>query len=82
MSSPKNCTSNFWLQTLILSKKVSGQKDKILNECHISGIKVRPLWDLISSFKMYKNCPRMDLKNSKEAYDTLINLPSSSFIIK
>ena len=31
---------------------------------------------------MYKNCPKMNLDNSKKAYSSIINLPSSSSIIK
>ena len=82
MPSPKHCKSNFWLQTMILSGKTKKFKNKIINECHLSGIKVRPLWDLISTLKMYKNCPKMNLDNSKKAYESIINLPSSSSIIK
>lgn len=82
MDTPKNCKSNFWLQTMILSDKTKKLKNKIIHECHSSGIKVRPLWDLISTLNMYKNCPKMNLDNSKKAYENLINLPSSSSIIK
>jgi perosamine synthetase len=82
MSSPKNCKSNYWLQTLVLCDEEKKLKNQIIKDCHSSGIKVRPLWDLISTFKMYKNCPKMNLDNSKKAYDTIINLPSSSFIVK
>ena len=82
MSPPKYSKSNFWLQTMILSDKTKKLKNKIIHECHSSGIKVRPLWDLISTLNMYKNCPKMNLDNSKKAYENLINLPSSSSIIK
>lgn len=82
LGSPKNCQSNFWLQTIVLSKKAANLKTKIIKDCHSSGLKVRPLWDLISSFKMYKKCPKMNLKNSKLAYSRIINLPSSSTILK
>ena len=82
MPSPKNCLSNFWLQTIFLSEKDKKQKNIIIKDCFNIGIKVRPLWDLISSFKMYKNCPKMNLISSKNAYERIINLPSSSFLIK
>ncbi len=82
MPPPKHSKSNFWLQTMILSDKKKKLKNKIINECHSSGIKVRPLWDLISTLNMYKNCPKMNLDNSKKAYESVINLPSSSSIIK
>lgn len=82
MDTPKNCKSNFWLQTMILSNITKKFKTKIISECHKQGIKVRPLWDIIPTLKMYKNCPKMNLDNSKNAYNSIINLPSSSSIIK
>jgi perosamine synthetase len=82
MTSSKYCKSNYWLQTMILSKKTQKFKSKIISDCHKSGIKVRPLWDIIPTLKMYKNCPKMNLDNSKDVYYSVINLPSSSSIIK
>lgn len=82
MGAPKYCKSNFWLQTMILSKETKKFKNKIIKECHDANIKVRPLWELISSLNMYKNCPKMNLENSFKAYESIINLPSSSSIIK
>lgn len=82
MPSPKYCKSNYWLQTLILSEKTKKHKSKIIKDCHNVGIKARPLWNLISTFKMYKKCPKMKLINSKKAYEKIINVPSSSFLIK
>ena len=82
MDSPKDCDSNFWLQTMILSNKTKKLKTKLIIDCHKLGIKVRPLWDIIPTLKMYKRCPKMNLDNSKKAYSSIINLPSSSSIIE
>ncbi len=82
VNSPKNCSSNFWLQTIRLSNDAKKFKTKIIKECQLAGLKVRPLWDILPKLRMYKNCPSMNLDNSKKAYDTVINIPSSSSIIK
>ena len=82
VKSPKNCKSNYWLQTLYLKNGSDKLKNEIIKKCHKNKIYVRPLWDLLPSLKMYRNCPKMKLENSKIAYYSAINLPSSSNIIK
>ena len=82
VKSPKNCKSNYWLQTLYLKNGSDKLKNETIKECHKNKIYVRPLWDLLPSLKMYRNCPKMKLENSKIAYYSAINLPSSSNIIK
>jgi perosamine synthetase len=67
---------------MILSNKTQKLKTKLIIDCHKLGIKVRPLWDIIPTLKMYKKCPKMNLDNSKKAYSSIINLPSSSSIIE
>ena len=82
MEQPKYCESNYWLQTIILSNKFKKFKNGIISNCHKNGIRARPLWDLISSYKMYKNNPKMKLDNSQNLYERVINLPSSSNLLK
>jgi perosamine synthetase len=52
---PKNAKSNYWLQTLILDKKNSKFKNKILKEFHKKKVFSRPTWQLISDLKPYRN---------------------------
>jgi len=80
MKEPKNSKSNYWLQALILDRKYSKFKNKIIDKCNKSGIKARPIWDLLSELKMFKKCPKMNLKISKALFKKTINLPSSSFL--
>jgi perosamine synthetase len=37
----------------------------------------RPIWRLLSSLDMYKNCQTDNLKNSKWLEDRVVNIPSS-----
>ncbi len=74
--------SNYWLQTIILKKDKLDYKDTILKKSSMLGIGARPVWKLISSLKMYKKCPRANLSVAKYLEKALINLPSSTFLVK
>ena len=79
---PKNAKSNYWLQTLILNKKYSYLKNKILKETNKNYIFTRPAWKLISESIPYKKNQKMLLPVAKEIYNRVINLPSSKKIIR
>ena len=67
---PKNCSSNYWLQTLVL------------NESNKIGIGTRPVWQLISSLNPYIKCPKSATPNAEILEKSIINIPSSVFLIK
>ena len=77
---PKNCKSNYWLQTIKIENHSIDIRDKILKKSHASGYFTRPAWNLISSLKPFLYFPRMDLSGSEILYKSLINLPSSSHL--
>lgn len=68
--------SNYWLQTLLLNGNLSSKRDVLIKEFIKKKIEVRAAWDLLSETKMYKKCPKMDLKNSKKLISRIINIPS------
>ncbi len=78
---PKNAYSNYWLQTLILDKKKSILKNKILKASHKKLIFTRPIWKLIPDLKPYKKSQKMNLSGAKEIYNRAINIPSSQSLI-
>ena len=78
---PKNAKSNYWLQTLILDKKNSKFKNRILKEFHKKKIFSRPTWQLISDLKPYRNNQKMDLSIARDIYKRSINIPSSQKLI-
>ena len=80
MKEPKNCKSNYWLQTLILNKDSLSSRNKILNFLNNKGFKVRPVWDLLNKNKPYSKCQKMDLSVAQGLEKKLINLPSSSIL--
>ena len=79
---PKNCKSNYWLQTIIIDKNFSKFTDKIIKNLISKKIFVRAGWDLASNLKPYKNCPKMNLSIARKIQKRIINIPSSSFLIQ
>jgi len=74
---PKNCKSNYWLQTFILNKSSKILRDAILNKTNSIGIPTRTAWQLLHNVDYLKDCPRMKLNVSKNIFNKIINLPSS-----
>ena len=78
---PDGCTSNYWLQTLVLEHQLSGWRDKLLTATNEMGIATRPVWQLIHKLTPYGNCPCMDLSDAEMLSQCVINIPSSSNLV-
>ena len=74
---PDFARSNYWLNTLILDSGHSDRRDALIELTHSSAIMTRPAWTLMHRLPMYKDCPRMDLKEAEGLGERIINLPSS-----
>ena len=81
-SEPKDCRSNYWLQTLVLDDFSSEQKSAILTATNDTGLLPRPAWKLIHNLEPYQKCPKMELPVAESLEKRLINLPSSFQTIK
>lgn len=66
--------SNFWIYAIRVSK---GDKRPLMDFLMAKGIQVRPLWKLIHTLPMYRDCQADNIGNAIEAYETCISLPSS-----
>ena len=80
-SEPKNCQSNYWLQTLILDVEEIEVRNEILKCTNEVGIMTRPAWSLISEFDHFKDSPRMDLASSRSIANRIVNIPSSPGLV-
>jgi len=78
VTEPRGCTSNYWLQTLLLDETAADQRDAILATTNAAGLMTRPVWSLMHSLPAYQACPRMDLPVAKSLERRLVNLPSSA----
>lgn len=80
LSEPLNCSSNYWLQTIILDEANLALRDEILAILNDAGLMSRPAWVGIHKLKPFKDCPRMDMEITESLEKRIINLPSSSFL--
>lgn len=72
---PKNCTSNFWLNGIIVEDKIV--RNNVLKYANNLGVQARPIWRLMNKLPMYRHCHAGNLANSEWLADRVINLPSS-----
>ena len=75
VSEPQDCDSNYWLNAIICESKK--QRDHILETTNKLGVMTRPIWSLMHTSKMYRNCLSGDLSNSDWLAHRIVNLPSS-----
>lgn len=74
---PEFAKSNYWLNAILLDEDVANERDHVLEALNDAGIGSRPIWDLMYTMPMFKDCPRMDCKVAEKIGRRLINLPSS-----
>ena len=75
---PAGCTSNYWLQTILLDDAVTGERDAILDLTNRHGYGTRPAWTPMHSLVPYRNCPRAPLPVVESLAARIINIPSSA----
>ena len=75
---PQDCSSNYWLQTLLLDEADIEQRDAILETTNDSGFMTRPAWTLLHRLAPYVDCPRAPLPMAQTLETRIINLPSSA----
>ena len=81
MKEPKDCYSNYWLQTVILKKNVCSELVKILEITNNNNIQTRPSWTPLHKLKMYKKNPKSDLSITNSLSQRILNIPSSSSLL-
>ena len=77
---PEGARSNYWLNTLVLDREFSGERDRLLAALHAGGIRARPIWTPMHQLPMYRECPRARLPVAEDMHARCINLPSSPFL--
>ncbi len=73
---PLGSESNYWLNVVVLQNRK--EQEAFLKETNENGIMTRPVWNLLHSLPMNKDCESDDLSNSIELRDRLVNIPSSA----
>ena len=77
LDQPKNCESNFWLNTIILRKTSMNTRNNIIRLLNKNGIQARPCWKLLHRLKHFSNYPKMNLSAAIKLEKKIINIPSS-----
>ncbi len=77
----KECKSNYWLNTIVINNNIK-IKDNLINLSLKNKFYVRPLWKPINELEPFKKFPKMNLDNTIDAYNRIISLPSSVFLMK
>lgn len=81
VAEPDGCTSNYWLQALLLDVDAAPQRDAILGATNDAGLMTRPVWTLMSSLAPYSGAPRAALPVAESLERRLINIPSSAGLV-
>jgi aminotransferase in exopolysaccharide biosynthesis len=80
MSEPIGCSSNYWLQTIILNAENSVHRDVILAATNDAGYMTRPAWVLMNELDQFSSMPSMDLSGAQSLSERVINIPSSAYL--
>ncbi|MBL7714980.1 MAG: LegC family aminotransferase [Bdellovibrionales bacterium] len=80
LQEPSYSKSNYWLNALVLDTSFQKHRDDFIQRAHEMKVGVRPVWKLLHSLKMYRDCPRSDLSVAEKLERSVICLPSSPFL--
>jgi perosamine synthetase len=78
MREPTGCSSNYWLQVLLLDPDRGSQRDAVLQATNDAGIMTRPVWILNHELPAFAGSPRMPLTVAESLARRVINIPSSA----
>ena len=74
---PEFARSNYWFNALILKPEIANLRDNLLALLNDNNVMSRPIWNLMYTLEMYKDCPRMDCSVAEDIGRRLVNIPSS-----
>lgn len=77
---PQGVRSNFWLQAIRVSDRKA--RDETLNTLKAAGVEARPVWTLMPDLPYLADCKQFgDLSAARRIEDTLVNIPSSPWLM-
>ena len=75
ITEPEASFSNYWLNSVLLNSR--DDRDAFLEYSNSHKIMTRPVWALLNTLEMFKNCVCEDITNAIWVADRLVNIPSS-----
>jgi len=82
LESPKNCKSNYWLNTIYIKDINIRDRDNVLKLLNNDGIQSRPVWNLLHKLNFFLKCPKSELKVSEDLFSKMICLPSGPNLLR
>ena len=73
--------ANYWLQVLLIDSALAQQRDAILSSTNSAGQSTRPVWELLTTLPMYRDCEAMATPVAADLARRIVNLPSSPQLI-
>lgn len=70
-----HCRTNNWLNAIVLKDKK--ERNDFLEYTNENNVMTRPIWRLMSDLKMFRNCQKDNLENSRWLEERVVNIPSS-----
>jgi len=80
LEEPCECSSNYWLQTIVLDDPDVELRNMILTGLNDAGLMSRPAWKGLHKLEHFKEFPKMDMLVVNSLEKKIINIPSSSFL--
>lgn len=81
LKEPNGCSSNYWLQTLVLDREHTIFQRDLLETLNKAGFMSRPPWDLLHTLNPYLGHPRMETPIAMSLSKRLVNIPSSPALV-
>ncbi len=75
---PAGCSSNYWLQVMLLDATNSHERDAVLQATNDAGYMSRPAWGLLNDMTPFVDCPSAPLPIARSLASRIVNLPSSA----
>lgn len=79
---PPNTVSNYWLNAFWVKSGTPDLKNQLLLDLNQNGISARPIWKPLPHQDSFIGAPSGPLPNSREIYDSIICVPSSSHLLR
>lgn len=76
----KDSRANYWLNAILFED--TEQKEAFLKYSNEKKVMTRPIWRLMNRLPMYRHCLSANLENAEFIEKRIVNIPSSSTIVK
>ncbi len=75
ITEPQSSFSNYWLNSVLLKSR--SDRDAFLEYSNLHKVMTRPVWRLLNTLEMFKDCICEDITEAEWVADRLVNIPSS-----